>query len=235
MSLTRIGSDPETITADIPKITAGNAGVVKANGTVTTVTYGTKFLREDGEWDEPISYKTSLNGTGKGDTTNGIDLGSWYAATSTGTSGQVLTWPSSGNTPTWTNADLNDTKVQQSKSTTNNLFPLLASYTTDPNGASGTAIYDQYGPMINPSLHSMCEGTSSARGWYSHAEGWNTIAGGDASHTEGYGTTTNLLNSDLTTQATISSKSGLVYTFSGNRYKLEGTAYTLAVGNILQI
>jgi hypothetical protein len=48
------------------------------------------------------TYKLSLNGTVNGDSTNGTSLGTIFAPTTAGTSGQVLT--STGGIPTWSAA-----------------------------------------------------------------------------------------------------------------------------------
>lgn len=47
------------------------------------------------------TYKLSLNGTANGDSTNGIDLGTFFAPTTAGTAGQLLKSGGSGNAPDW--------------------------------------------------------------------------------------------------------------------------------------
>ena len=94
-----------------------------------------------------------------------------------------------------------DEKVKVSTSTTSARFPLMAVNSTGPSsGSTYEAIYDT-GIVINPSIHSVAEGSytkasgmnshaegyySVASGGYSHAEGNNTNASGSASHAEGY-------------------------------------------------
>ena len=62
MTLTRAGSDTETVTANIPKVSSSGAGVVPKGASVSTQSQTTKFLREDGTWATP-SYTTDTNTT----------------------------------------------------------------------------------------------------------------------------------------------------------------------------
>ena len=84
-----------------------------------------------------------------------------------------------------------DEKVEQSSSNQNYTYPILASEkkTTEIGNGCYKAIYDT-GMKINPYKHSMAEGSSTATGEYSHAEGKNTstTASGKYSHAEGLGT-----------------------------------------------
>ena len=60
MTLTRAGSDTNTITANIPKVSSSSAGVVPKGSTVSSQSKTTKFLREDGTWAVP-SYTTNTD------------------------------------------------------------------------------------------------------------------------------------------------------------------------------
>jgi hypothetical protein len=48
------------------------------------------------------TYKLSVNGTTNGDSTNGVNLGTIYAPTSSGTSNQVVVWDGTNARPGWT-------------------------------------------------------------------------------------------------------------------------------------
>lgn len=60
MTLTRAGSDTNTITANIPKVSSSSAGVVPKGSAVSSQSTTTKFLREDGTWATP-SYTTNTD------------------------------------------------------------------------------------------------------------------------------------------------------------------------------
>jgi hypothetical protein len=60
MTLTRAGSDTNTITANIPKVSSSSAGVVPKGSAVSSQSNTTKFLREDGTWAAP-SYTTNTD------------------------------------------------------------------------------------------------------------------------------------------------------------------------------
>lgn len=60
MTLTRDGSDTNTITANIPKVSSSSAGVVPKGSAVSSQSKTTKFLREDGTWATP-SYTTNTD------------------------------------------------------------------------------------------------------------------------------------------------------------------------------
>ena len=60
MTLTRAGSDTNTITANIPKVSSSSAGVVPKGAAVSSQSKTTKFLREDGTWAAP-SYTTNTD------------------------------------------------------------------------------------------------------------------------------------------------------------------------------
>ena len=62
MTLTRDGSDTNTVTANIPKVSTATAGVVPKGAAVSTQSQSTKFLREDGTWAAP-SYTVNTNTT----------------------------------------------------------------------------------------------------------------------------------------------------------------------------
>ena len=53
MTLTRAGSDTQTVTANIPKVSSSSAGVAPKGAAVSSQTTSTKFLREDGTWAAP--------------------------------------------------------------------------------------------------------------------------------------------------------------------------------------
>ena len=70
-------------------------------GTIADATNGNYVLSFSSNapvWKKIVNYKLSLNGTTNGDN-NGTSLGSFYAPTDAGTSGQIL--QSSGGTPSW--------------------------------------------------------------------------------------------------------------------------------------
>ena len=60
MTLTRAGSDTQTVTANIPKVSDTSAGVAPKGASVSTQSQTTKFLREDGTWQAP-SYTTAVS------------------------------------------------------------------------------------------------------------------------------------------------------------------------------
>lgn len=60
MTLTRAGSDTQTVTANIPKVSSTSAGVAPKGTTVSSQSQSTKFLREDGTWAAP-SYTTNAS------------------------------------------------------------------------------------------------------------------------------------------------------------------------------
>ena len=60
MTLTRAGSDTQTVTANLPKVSSSSAGVVPKGASVSSQSQSTKFLREDGTWAAP-SYTTNTN------------------------------------------------------------------------------------------------------------------------------------------------------------------------------
>lgn len=60
MTLTRAGSDTNTVTANLPKVSSTSAGMAPKGATVSTQTQSTKFLREDGSWAAP-SYTTNTD------------------------------------------------------------------------------------------------------------------------------------------------------------------------------
>ena len=60
MTLTRAGSDTNTVTASLPKVSSSTAGVAPKGASVSTQSQSTKFLREDGTWAAP-SYTTNTN------------------------------------------------------------------------------------------------------------------------------------------------------------------------------
>ena len=60
MTLTRAGSDTNTVTASLPKVSSSTAGVAPKGASVSTQSQSTKFLREDGTWAAP-SYTTNIN------------------------------------------------------------------------------------------------------------------------------------------------------------------------------
>lgn len=60
MTLTRAGSDANSVTANIPKVSASSAGVAPKGAAVSSQNQNTKFLREDGTWAKP-SYTTNTN------------------------------------------------------------------------------------------------------------------------------------------------------------------------------
>ena len=62
MTLTRAGSDTQTVTANIPKVSSSSAGVAPKGKSVSTQTSSTKFLREDGSWAIP-SYTVNTTYT----------------------------------------------------------------------------------------------------------------------------------------------------------------------------
>lgn len=108
MTLTRAGSDTATVTGNLPKVSSSSAGVVPKGASVSSQSQSTKFLREDGSWAAPsyttntnTTYKLNINGTEQGGGTT--SLGTVYAPTTAGTSGQILTSSGSG-APTWSTA-----------------------------------------------------------------------------------------------------------------------------------
>ena len=60
MSLTRSGTSPTTITANIPKFNDQRGGTVPKGEAVSTQSQSTKFLRSDGTWAAP-SYTTNTD------------------------------------------------------------------------------------------------------------------------------------------------------------------------------
>lgn len=60
MSLTRSGTSPATITANIPKFNDQRGGTVPKGESVSTQSQSTKFLRSDGSWAAP-SYTTNTD------------------------------------------------------------------------------------------------------------------------------------------------------------------------------
>lgn len=60
MTLTRAGSDTNTVTASLPKVSSSTAGVAPKGASVSTQSQSTKFLREDGTWAAP-SYTSNTD------------------------------------------------------------------------------------------------------------------------------------------------------------------------------
>ena len=58
MTLTRAGSDTQTVTGNIPLVSSSTAGVAPKGAAVSSQSQSTKFLREDGTWAAP-SYTTN--------------------------------------------------------------------------------------------------------------------------------------------------------------------------------
>lgn len=78
------------------------------------------------------TYKLSLNGTVNGDSTNGTSLGTIFAPTTAGTSGQILTSNGSG-APVWSQAP---SSGMSSQDVLNAIYNELYGSTTKPSGAS---------------------------------------------------------------------------------------------------
>ena len=133
MTLTRAGSDTNTVTANIPKVSSSTAGVAPKGAAVSSQSQSTKFLREDGSWAAP-SYTTNTNtwrnikvngteklgtgtGTGALDFVNGTNTTVSYTAT-----GKIAI-----------NATNTDTKVTQKNSSTNSYRSLLFGCSTIDN------------------------------------------------------------------------------------------------------
>ena len=134
---------------------------------------------------------------------------------------------------------IEDTKVRQSSSITNDVFPILASNQTSSlieNGATNEAIYVS-SIAINPNRRSVVEGSgTTASGLYSHAEGIGSKALGEASHAEGSGTTVTATAYDAhaegngtTASGAVSHAEGRDTTASGNYSHAEGRS-TQAIG-----
>lgn len=137
MTLTRAGSDSATVTGTLPKVSSSSAGVVPKGAAVSSQSQSTKFLREDGSWAAPsyttntnTTYKLTVNGTANGG--GSTSLGTIYAPTTAGTSGQFLAANSSG-IPTWV-----------SNPNTNTTYTFTQDGNTlkvTPSGGSATSIY----------------------------------------------------------------------------------------------
>ena len=90
------------------------------------------------------TYQTSLNGTSYGDT-GGTSLGSWYAPTSVGTSGDVLISNGSG-APSWrtpTSVWMNFTTETSSSINYLRISPFVKASTTNINTASTFTVTDE--------------------------------------------------------------------------------------------
>lgn len=81
MTLTRAGSDSQTVVANFPKVSNTSAGVVPKGAAVSSQSQTTKFLREDGTWAAP-SYTTNSDTT--------------YTLATGDANGQIKVTPSSG-------------------------------------------------------------------------------------------------------------------------------------------
>lgn len=137
MTLTRAGSDSATVTGTLPKVSSSSAGVVPKGAAVSSQSQSTKFLREDGSWATPsyttntnTTYKLTVNGTANGG--GSTSLGTIYAPTAAGTSGQFLAANSDG-IPTWV-----------SNPNTNTTYTFTQDGNTlkvTPSGGSATSIY----------------------------------------------------------------------------------------------
>lgn len=78
------------------------------------------------------TYSLSLNGSTNGDSTNGTSLGTVYAPTTAGTSGQILTSSGSG-APTWANAPAAGVSSSDVLAA---IYTELYGQTTKPSGAT---------------------------------------------------------------------------------------------------
>ena len=125
-------------------------------------------LNSDGQayvnvpWDSGsnTTYKTSINGTTYGDTTNGVDLGTWFAPSVVGNDGQIL--KSTGNgTPTWIDfpaagATLGGIKNGYTSTSSNNFAVNVVTegqnigtaYVSIPQGAKNNIVSSSTDPMI---------------------------------------------------------------------------------------
>lgn len=131
MSLTRSGTSPATITANIPKFNDQRGGTVPKGESVSTQSQSTKFLRSDGSWAAP-SYTSipSNNVTGSG--TSGY-LVKWNG-TNTITNGPALgngTDTYLRNDGTWQTPTDTNNAVTQTNTTNDNYYKLLFSGTAD--------------------------------------------------------------------------------------------------------
>lgn len=92
---TKVASNPYIL------LTGGGANKgnvqLKGAGSVSIASNATGVITITGV---NTTYKTSINGTGYGDTTNGVDLGTIYAPSTSGTEGYILMANTSG-IPTW--------------------------------------------------------------------------------------------------------------------------------------
>jgi len=123
-------------------------------------------LNNDGQafvnvpWDSGVDtkYKTTLNGTLYGDA-NGIDLGTWFAPTTAGTAGQILS--SANGAPTWIDfpaagATLGGIKNGYISTSSNNFAVNVVTedqyigtaYVSIPEGAKNNIVSASTNPMI---------------------------------------------------------------------------------------
>lgn len=207
MTLTRAGSDTNTITANIPKVSSSSAGVVPKGSAVSSQSTTTKFLREDGTWATP-SYTTNTDTkvtavgnhyTPAKSTTKSASGGTLTDITNSASGTQVITgveMDAKGHVTGVTSVALKstDTKVTvdsalSSTSTNPVQNKVVSSGLAGKAEASHThteyALKSKYGDTtINVGRKS---GTDV--GDYSTAEGFNTISSGHSSHAEGNRTT----------------------------------------------
>ena len=102
MTLTRAGSDTQTVTANIPKVSSSSAGVAPKGTTVSSQSQSTKFLREDGTWAVP-SYTTNTNtATAKDDILDGSNSGTEITYKPYTTQQSQLSFDTSSTNPTLT-------------------------------------------------------------------------------------------------------------------------------------
>ena len=148
MTLTRAGSDTNTVTANIPKVSSSTAGVVPKGATVSNQSQSTKFLREDGTWAAP-SYTTNTN-TWRNIKVNGTEkLG-------TGTGTGALNFKNGTNTTVTYDSGIKinatDSKVTQTlNNNQGSYYPLLFSKKTIDDDAETTdTVYRSSNVYINP-------------------------------------------------------------------------------------
>ena len=213
MTLTRAGSDTNTITANIPKVSSSSAGVVPKGSAVSSQSKTTKFLREDGTWAAP-SYTTNTD-------TKVTSVGNHYTpakSTTKSASGGTLTdiTNSTSGTQVVTGVEM-DAKghvtgvtsiALKSTDTKVTVDSALSSTSTNPvqnkvikqaiDNKADKSLYDDTTINVGRKANTPVGVYSTAEGYYttasggqSHAEGNSTIAGRDCSHAEGNSTIAN--------------------------------------------
>ena len=210
MTLTRAGSDTNTITANIPKVSSSSAGVVPKGSVVSSQSKTTKFLREDGTWAAP-SYTTNTD-------TKVTSVGNHYTpakSTTKSASGGTLTdiTNSTSGTQVVTGVEM-DAKghvtgvtsvALKSTDTKVTVDSALSSTSTNPvqnkvikqaiDNKADKSLYDDTTINVGRKANTPVGVYSTAEGYYttasggqSHAEGNSTIANGVGAHAEGYNT-----------------------------------------------